>query len=153
MRVQCSIAGFSGLPITLLGSLNEKTGVLVVLKAVAYTEKRLAEDVAMISNADLPDCDYRFTDDDMRGAIRSYFGRASQDGIDIHDELARYRPDNRIERDGIDERGMKYRCSPDIDNGQIGVLALTAFAEGQRGVSAALDAMDDLSNFYGITRI
>ena len=43
--------------------------------------------------------------------------------------------------------------SPDIDNGQVAVLAAVAFAESQRPVNAALSAMQDLNDFYSVTTI
>lgn len=152
MKVQVTIAGFMGQPVTLACVIDDETGVLTVGKQVAYNEDRI-EGFAVVSNLDLADCDYLFTDKHLRGAIRSYFSRSGQDTIAIVPALARYQPDNKIERDAVDETGPRYRISPDIDNGQIAVLAAVAYADAQRPISAAMDAMQELSDFYSITTI
>lgn len=152
MRIQANIAGY-GETITLVGVLDDETGVLVVMKKVPYSEKRLKDDFALVTNADLPEYDFRFTDEHIGPAIRSYFNRSSQGSIDISDELARYRPDNRIEKDKVDERGPSYRISPEIDGGQFAILAMTAFVDCQQGIATAMGAMDEMAELYDVVTI
>lgn len=141
-----SISGFSGPPTTLVCVLDE-SGVLVVAKSIAFTEERV-KDFAMVSNMDLQANDYRYTDDDMREAIRAYFTRMAQGLIDLVDELSRFQPHQAIEKDQIDESGPRYRLSPDITNGQLAVLAAVSYAERQSPLRSTLDAMDEITKLY-----
>lgn len=153
MRIITIISGFQGSAVTIASVFDEKTGVLVVAKQIGYREDRPKPDMALVSNLDLQSCDFQFTDKHLRDAIRSYFTRRSQGMLDIDSSLARYLPDNRIEQDGVDESGRKYRIAPEIENGQIAVLATVAFIEAQKPISAAIDMANELSDFYRITSI
>jgi hypothetical protein len=152
MLVQVSIAGFSGQPATLACVINDQSGVLVIAKSVTYTEERLSG-AALVTNLDLPDYDFRFTDAHLRESIRSFFTRTGQDMLVIAADMRRYDPTNRIERDAVEESGPRYRISPDIDNGQVAVLAAVAFADSQKPVTASISAMNELADFYSVTTI
>lgn len=148
MKLQVSIAGYSGLPITLFGVIDDDTGVLVVAKqAQSFMEEKAAPDLALVSNLDLDDCDFKFSEDDLRSAIRDYFNGRSQGVIDLVDAVGRYDPHNRIERQGMDANGPKYAVSPDVDNGQIGVLALTCYWKRQQDIGSAMRAASELSEY------
>lgn len=151
--IQSTISGYSGTAVTLMSVLDENTGILVVAKSIEFREDRSDEAAALISNLDLPDLDKRFTDDMLRDAIRSYFTRSAQGTISILDQLNRFRPDNQIEKESVDERGQKYRLNADISNGQVAVLAAVAMADLQRGSSAAIAFMDELADLYTIQTI
>lgn len=153
MRIVTIISGFSGQALTLASVFDEKTGVLVISKQLAYREDRPKPDFAIVSNLDLPACDFTFTEKHLREAIRSYFTRRSQGMLEIDSALGRYLPDNRIEQDGVDEGGRKFRIAPEIDNGQIAVLATVAFIEAQRPISAAINMADELADFYRVMTI
>lgn len=99
MKIQATIAGFAGQPITLVAVLDEHTGVLVVAKEVKYREERIAPDFALISNLDLPDLDFSYTDALMRDSIRAYYTRKAQQMLDLNGDLQRHEPDARIELD------------------------------------------------------
>lgn len=151
MNIQVTIAGFQGGPITLLAFHDPETGVLAVAKQTQrHNEKRVKEGFALVANLDLEDLDFRFSDDMMRDAIRDYFTMKAQGTITLESSVSRYQPDNKIEADQVDERGRKYRVSGDIDNGQVGILALVAFIQKQRPMQGAIDAMKDLADFYRI---
>lgn len=152
MKLQVLISGFMGQATTLLCVVDDDTGVLTIGKQVPFSEARM-EGFALASNMDLPECDYLFTDKHLRDAIRSYFSRGGQDMVAFAPSLVRYKPDNRIEKDAVDESGPRYRISPDIDNGQIAVLAAVAFADAQQPLKAVMTAINDLSDFYSITTI
>lgn len=148
MKIQSTIAGFTGAPTTLLGKLDTNTGVLVVVKEVAYREERIDPEFALVSNLDLPALDLRFGDENIRDAIRGYFTRAAQETIDLVAAVARHAPDHRIERDQVDEKGRRYRLAPDITNGQVAVLACVALIEQQSGFRAAVEMASELAEFY-----
>lgn len=152
MKIVCSIAGYQGPATSLACSYVEDDGVLVVLKQIEYREAR-PEGFAMVSNLDLPALDFRFTEEHLKTAIQTYYTRMAQGLIDIDDAVVRYRPDNRIESSEITPMGRAYRIAPEIDNGQIGILAVCAFLDAQRGVAAAISMAADLADLYTVTSI
>lgn len=148
MKIQATIAGFSGQPVTLLALLDENTGVLVVSKEVTYREERIGEDFALVTNIDLPDCDMRFDNDHMRDAIRTFFTRSAQQTLVIENAVRRYDPNQKIQRDKVTERGQTYELHPDIQNGQVAVLAIIAFTDKNASLDACLEMADELAEFY-----
>ena len=153
MKLQSSIAGFAGQPATLIGMFDEDTGVLVVAKHVKYRENRAADDFLLISNLELPALDCRFTDDDLKDAIQTFYTMKSQGTLDIPSTMQRYDPGNRIQQDKIETSGRKYLLHPDIDNGQVAVLALVSALIKQRPIIATLSAADELAEFYKVISI
>lgn len=152
VKFQVSIAGYNGPATTLHGVIVVADNVLVLASEHPLEEAR-RDGFGMITNIDLASVDYRFTDQLMREAIISYFVRQSQQTLDIVDKLARHAPGNSITNDGYDERGPRYRISPDITNGQIAVLAACAFADVQSPVAKAISMMDDITALYNLTTI
>lgn len=145
MLILCTIGGFQGQPVTLAGSYED--GLLIVAKQLKYREDKPSPEFAMVSNLDLPDIDYRFTDAHFADAIRAYYAWRAQQNLDLVDALSRYSPDNRIESDRVDETGRKYRINPDIDNGQIAVLAMVSYAQRQSGIGSAVDMAKEFADF------
>jgi len=133
--------------------LDDMSGVLLAQKTIKYREERAIQDMALVTNMDLPDLDYRFLDRHLSEAIRSYFTRAGQGLLDIHKDLGRYDPKDKIEMDGVDEGGRRYRIHDEIDNGQMAILMAISFVDSQKTVSAAIDSMNELADFYTITSI
>jgi hypothetical protein len=150
MKIQATIAGFKGERKTVLGNLVERTGVLIMAREVKYTEKRLAPDIAIVSNLDLADIDFRFTDKHIGEAIRVYYTRKAHLTLDVLNEIQNFDPGNMIEPDAVDEGGRRYRISPDITNGQVSVLAAVAFVEHQTGFKEAIGMANELSEFYRV---
>lgn len=153
MKIQSTIAGFSGEPITMVGNLDEKTGVLVVVKAVKFREERIAPDFALVSNLDLPELDFLFTDKLLRETIRSYYTRKAQLTLDIMTEASRFQPDNKIEQESVDEGGRRYRIAPDIQNGQMAILAMVAIVQAQSHVESAISMANEMADFYSVISI
>lgn len=115
LKIQIVIAGYGGEPVTLVASLDNN-GILVVVKDIAYREEKVSHEFSLVSNLDLPQTDFRFDDKDLRNTIRSYFTRIAQETLILNNPVARFRPDNKIERDTVDERGQRYRIAPDINS-------------------------------------
>lgn len=153
MKIQASIAGFGGEPASLLANLDANTGVLVIVKQIKFREERAAADLALVSNLDLPDLDYRFEDKHLRDTIRAYYTRKAQLTLDIMTDVKRHEPDNKIEQEAVDEGGRRYRVAPDITNGQMAVLAIIAMVETQSGFSAAVEMLDELAEMYRVQSI
>lgn len=150
MKIQCTIAGFSGQPSTIIGNLDENTGVLVMVKEVTYREERIAPDFALVSNLDLKELDFRFDDKHLSDAIRSFYTRKAQMTLDIMTGLQRYDPESRIEREAVDESGRRYRVAPDIQNGQVAILAAVSLVEHSGNFSAAKEMADELIDLYRV---
>ena len=143
MRIQCSINGYNGKPVTILSFLKDR--ILTVVKATAFSDERIMEDMATTGNVG-GDIDYKFTDKDFQEAIAAYFEQTNNMEISIDESLARYKPDNRIEIDKIDEKGKSYRVSSDIDNGQIAIIATALFAKKQKGFQAVTEFMNEINS-------
>lgn len=150
MKIQSTIAGFKGEPKTLIGNLDERTGVLVVVKEVKHRENRIAPDFALVSNLALPELDFTFEDKHIRDTIRAYYTRKAQGTLDVLNEIRSCEPDNNIEQDAVDEGGRRYRINPDITNGQVAILAAVAFVEHQTGFSTAVSVANELAEFYRV---
>lgn len=148
MKIQASIAGFSGSPITLLAVYDADSGIFFIAKQAKYTTDRSIEGALLVTNMDLPTADFRFSDDDFKDSITSYFDLRSMGALDIDEDLQRWYPDNQIEVDRVDESGKKYRVSPEINNGQVAVLAIAACAAKQRSINAAMDMHAEIHDIY-----
>lgn len=150
MKFVVSISGYGAdgaQAVTLVCFHDAETDFLVVDSSMEFAEQR-PEGFALVTNLPLQTRDFLFTADHIRDAIRDYYARDGQGIIDIDDVLQRYRPDGKIERDGIDERGPKFRLSPDIGNGEVAVLAAVAFVSFQEPISGAITAMGDFTKLY-----
>lgn len=152
-RIQVTIGGYKGHGTTLIAGLDTGTGILVVMKQHKYSEKLIKSDMTMITNMDLDDADTVFTDKDIKSAVESYFTRCAQSTIVIKDEARRFTPDSKVETDTVTTTGRTYRISPDIDNGQMAVLALCAFVDKQKGVGGTIEALNELDSMYRILSI
>lgn len=153
MRIQVNAAGYAGLPVSMLFLFQEETGGLRADRTVKFREGRVKDDFALVTNLDLPDLDYRFQDKHLSEAIRSYFTMAGQGLLDIGNELGRYDPKEKIEMDGVDESGRRYRIHDEIDNGQMAILMAISFVESQKPIRSIIDMTNELSDFYSIKTI
>lgn len=150
MKFVVSISGYGtdgAQPVTLVCFHDKETDFLIVEKTMPFAETR-PEGFALVTNLPLQTRDFLFTADHIRDAIRDYYARDGQGIIDIDPILQRYRPDGKIEREGIDERGPKFRLSQDIGNGEVAVLAAVAFVSGQEPIDGAITAMGDFTKLY-----
>lgn len=155
MKFVVSISGYGtdgAKPVSLLCFHDTQTDFLIVDSESEFAEVR-PEGFALVTNLPLQTRDFLFTADHIRNSIRDYYSRDGQGIIDIDNALMRYRPDGKIERDGIDERGPKFRLSPDIGNGEVAVLAAVAFVAAQTAINAAMDATSEFTSLYSIYEV
>lgn len=146
MRV--NIVGYAGAPATLFCAFDSETDTLAVIKESPEYEAGPRDGFLKISSQDRDlSHDALFTEADTRSAINAFFELEALKLISISPGVQRCNPANKIERDGMDEGGMKYRISPDITNAQVAVLAAAHYAGAQRGNAAALDFMDAMKLF------
>lgn len=152
--LQVTIGGLSTVSATggetLFGGLEVGSGVLVVASsrklAPGEREIRRADHAVLTNNASGDDFDGIFTEPDFQDAIRDYFSFAGRGLLVLEDAVAAHNPSNKIEPDGVDEKGRKFRIANDISNGQLAVIAMCWFALRQAGFASQLTAFDDLTD-------
>ena len=150
MKFVASISGYGtdgSQAVTLVCFHDAESGVLVVDKTMPFADQR-PDGFALITNLPLQTRDFLFTEDHIRDSIRDYYAMNGQELIDIDESLMRYRPDGKIEREGIDERGPKFKLSEDIGNGEVAVLAAVAFVMAQEPITGAMEAISDFTKLY-----
>lgn len=150
MKILVSIGGYGGTgaeAITLFANRDEATGVLVVLKKEEYTETPRPGH-AFVTNMKLPNYDCLFKEEHLSDAIRAYKEALGLDTIVLAPEALKYAP--RIESDGVDTQGQKYRLHAAMSNGELAVLALAHFMSRQRAISATAGAANKLFSMYEI---
>ena len=153
MRIMVSIGGYGGAgadPVTLTAFKNNALGSLVVLDKVTYRDTPDAG-FAFVTNLRLQNYDCLFKEEHLADAITAYKEGEGMATIILADDVARYRP--RIESDGVDTSGQKYRLAGDISNAEVAVLALAHFMSRQRGIEAVGRMSDDIARLYQITSI
>jgi hypothetical protein len=140
---------------TLYGELDLASGLLLIDMAEVVRPGLLVPrrtGCAVLTNdAAADDYDNLFTEQDLRDSISDYFNFAGRSLLMLEDPVSRFNPSSKIEADGIDERGRKFRVAPDINNGQIAVMAMCWFASRQSGVAAQLATFDDYSSMLVTT--
>lgn len=150
--MQATIGGLSAMAgtggETVLGVLDVNSGVLLVDMAVPVRagakEMRHNDCAVCTNNPGSEDYDHLFTEADIRDAINDYFAFAGRSLLVLDEAVNKHNPSSKIEPDGIDDRGRKYRVAPDISNGQLAVIVLCWFATRQSGFARQLTAFDDM---------
>ena len=131
----------------LYGALDMGSGVLMIDVAQSIKPgvkpKRYKESAMATDDATAEDYDILFTEDLLQDAIRDYFSFAGRGVLDIGDAVQRHNPASKIEADGLDEHGRKFRLAQDITNGQIAVIVLCWFALKQDGYAKQIAAFDE----------
>lgn len=87
--------------------------------------------------------DQLISSDDMRDAIDAFFAMNDSESMVFGEGLAGHNPSHRIERDGVDERGVKYRLAADVSNGMVAAIFAALAAVRQRNQLIAEDTMAD----------
>src|SRR6185369_4509345 len=123
MKLQATIGGYAGKPVTLTGFYDPDTESVAIISSAPMTDTRIAPDYAVVSNLRLPACDMQFDDAGLALAIRCYFAGRDQGAVVLADAVQRFDPSGKIEVQGVDESGPKYAIANGIENGQVAVLA------------------------------
>lgn len=154
IKMQANISGFHGKPVTLLGALDESTGILVVAKSVAQIPR--VDGCVLISSDRRGDRDATFGDEHIHEAITAYFklkGEVAEDGktslLRFGELAAMADPSSVIEKDGVDVSGPRYRIAPDASNAHVAALAMCRYASFTGAIGDVMDMMDELSALLG----
>jgi len=140
MDIMASISGYSGERTTLIAFLDPATGVLAVVKHVVFREIA-DEGYAFVTNTRSDAYDSLFTEDHWEQAVRDFRIGEGNETLIFSDESSRFTP--RVETDGVDDKGQKYRLPSDLTNGEVAVLALVHFQQRQLAINVADDACDE----------
>lgn len=144
MRI--NIAGFSGQPATLFGAYDPATDVLAIVRIAKEYEGGARDGFLKITNQSRDESyDALYTEEEIRDSIVAFFDLDSIRLLNLKGDGGRCNPANKIERDGMDAGGLKFRFAPDITNQQVGVLAACLHASRQRTISKMADFADDVS--------
>lgn len=142
MRV--NIAGYGGTAVSVFCAYDTESDMLAVSREADY-EPTARDGFLKITNQDRDAAyDALFTEELTRNAIGAFFELDALKLLAISPKVQRCNPSNKIERDGMDESGMKYRISPDVTNAQVAVLAASWYANTQRGVSAIREFNEEM---------
>jgi hypothetical protein len=135
---------------TVIGALDVPTGVLLVhstrpVKRGTLEVRQLGCAVAT-NNPATDDRDLLFQESDFRDAIGDYYSFAGRGLLVLADPVRKHDPSSKIEPDGLDERGRRYRFANDISNGQIAVVVMCWAALRQQAFARQLTAFDDFAD-------
>ena len=144
VKMRVNVAGYKGAPTSLFAAYDPQTDILLVARESPY-EGGEREGFLKITNQTRDVAhDAVFTEDDTRAAITAYFELDALRLLTLGQAVQRCSPESKIERDGMDEHGMKYRIHPDISNAQVAVLFASFYAGKQRGTGMAQEMMAEM---------
>lgn len=145
--LRINIAGFHGDPVSLYGAFDHADDLLLISDSKEY-DGGPAPDLLKVSNQERDSHrDDLVSDEDMQDAIRAFFEMDGLKLLALGDKAKRHNPSNKIERDGVDEGGVRYRISPDITCSQVAVMFACLAAKRQRSVTGAMSIMEEISAF------
>jgi hypothetical protein len=147
VRIQAEITGYGGSSANVLGALDMGSGLFIVAKELAYGE-RVEGAIAVSNDPRSEQRDSLFDEDKLQGAIRLFFRAKATAMIEMLPSVTKFDPSHKIEANGLDENGSKYRLSPDVSNGNMAVLALVDAADRAYKAQAATDFSDELAEFF-----
>lgn len=144
MRV--NIAGYAGEATTLYGAYDPGTDVLAIVKMAKEYDGGPRDGFLKITNQERDAAfDGLFLEEETREAILAFYDLEALKLLNLQGDAARANPSSKIERDGMDEGGIKFRIHPDTSNAQVAVLAACLFAGRQRDYQRTSDFMDEMA--------
>lgn len=142
--IRANIAGYGGNAVSIYCAYDTDSDILAVSREGEYEDSDRPS-FLKISNQNRDKAfDALFTEELTRSAINAFFELDALKLLAISPKAQRCNPLNKIERDGMDEGGMKYRISPDVTNAQVAVLAASWYVNTQRGVSAVREFAEEM---------
>lgn len=136
MRI--NIAGYAGAPATLFGAYDPDTDVLAIIKEAKEYEGGPRNGFLKITNQQRDAAfDGLFLEDETREAILAFHDLEALKLLMLQGDAKRANPASRIERNGMDEGGIKFNIHPETTNAQVAVLAACLYAGRQRGFQKA----------------
>lgn len=142
-KIRINVAGFAGAAVSVYGAYDPATGVLLVARSGDHDGGEREGFVKVTNTHADAAFDMVFERDHVKEAIDAYFSMESMRLLTLGEQVQRHNPATKIERDGMDESGPKYRVAPDIGNGHVAVLLACLVARRQRAHSASLEDFKD----------
>ena len=139
--IRVNIIGYGGVPASLLCALDTSTGMLRVSDDREIEPGGRPGWLLITNSVSDESADAFFRRDMLRDAIAAFFDMDSVGLVSLASKAVRADPRSKIEADGIDERGTKYRIKSDCGNRQVAVLAACWFAQMQLSISDSIDLM------------
>jgi hypothetical protein len=147
IRIQARIAGYFGPAVNLLAALDPDTGLVIVSRELPLTER--LEGALLTTNDPRADGrDRLFSEDRFEDAIRRYYRARAIGTIQLLPPVQKHDPGNRIEADGMNESGTKYRLASEIGNGAVAVLAVMDAAGMALKVEDAAGMAGEISEMF-----
>lgn len=145
--IRVNIAGFQGEPATIFGAYDPATDMLAITKMGKSYDGKALEGFLKITNQTRDVAhDAMFTEEEMPEAIRAFFNLESLKLVALKGDATRCNPAHKVERDGMDEGGLKFRFHPDISNQQVAVLAACLYADRQRAMERMTDFAEAMAS-------
>lgn len=150
--IRVNVMGYSGQAVSAFCAYDPKTHVLSFSRVDKYDpdvpksktgESRRDRFLLLTNQATDTAHDGMISSDDMRDAIDAFFAMNDSESMVFAEGLSGNNPSHRIERDGVDERGVKYRLAPDVSNGMVAAIFAALAAVRQRNQMIAEDTMDN----------
>lgn len=149
MRV--NISGYGGKAASVFAAFDRDTDLLMIVREAAEYEHHAREKFLHITNQPHDSHhDAVFTDEETKDAITAYLELEGLGLLKFGAKSSRAAPGNKIERDGMDAGGMKYRIQPDILNVQVAVLAACLYANRQRAQKDVADFFQEMGEFFTV---
>lgn len=149
IKMRVNIAGFAGTAVSVYCAFDPASDVLLIGSVADEYQGGPRDDFLKITNMGSDSAfDAVFQNDETKEAIEAYFALASMKLIVMKESAKRLTPDAKIERDGMDEQGPKYRIAPDIGCGQVAVLVASLYAKKQRAHAVAAESFKDFQAIY-----
>lgn len=151
IQIQATFVGYGGRPCSLFSAYDPDAQVLVISAEVDYRRER-REGAIVLTNDTTISRDQLFADPDLHEAIRAYYALKSGMATDgkssrlaFGDRAARSNPDAIIERDGMDERGPRFRVSDAVTCAQMAALATCRYAVKADSISRTVEMASTLN--------
>lgn len=145
VKLRINVAGYKGEPVSVFAAYDPSTDILLVARQDPYQGGEREGFLKVTNQVRDAAHDALVTEDDTRAAITAYFELCAMKLIALGEKVQRCNPESKIERDGMDEHGMKYRVHPEITNAQVAVLFASLIAGKQRGLSVAQEFMEEMA--------
>lgn len=147
VRIQAAITGYGGKAANLLGALDMGSGLFIVAKELAQEER--TDGAIVVSNDPRSERrDSLFDEEKLQNSIRLFFRAQANGMIELLPGVTKFDPSHKIEASGLDEKGSRYRLSPDVSNGNVAVLALMDAADRAYKAQAATDFSTELAEMF-----
>lgn len=146
--IRVNIVGYAGQPVSVFAAFDPETDILAVANVRDIEHAERDGFLRIANSAHEKWFDALFTEDKLRDAVVAFFELTSLGLLSIDTRAQRANPAAKIEPDGMDERGTKYRLAPDIGPAQVAVLAACWYAGQQRGLRDAMDFAGELEEMF-----